>query len=112
MLTFQQVTAALHHEQPWQEMYELVLSDLRAGRTIEEVTEQLDTLYPQINELDLSENGRDAYGDTYDRLIGMCLPEQSFRAILTVDASRKTSPQAANGQPATTTKPSTALPTA
>jgi hypothetical protein len=73
MIAFDALRTALLSDQPWTRLDELVRAEQVSGRTTKQIFDELNGMWKQIDEIPgLSEDGKDAFGDTLDALTGMC----------------------------------------
>ena len=90
MITLEAVRAAVLSELPWEKLDDLVRAEIVGGRRVKDIAADFAALANDVWEAPgLSDDGQDAFGDTYDALIGNC-----------TRSSRYTDPPAAPLNPA------------
>lgn len=81
MITFAEIVSALKDQNPWGKMHEIVQRELAAGVRLKDIQNQLREWNQQVVDLDVGEDAQDAYGDTFDCVIGHCRPEQRYAEL-------------------------------
>lgn len=80
MITLNALRGALQSDQPWSELDRLVVTELSSGRTTKQVFDELHGMWKEIhNWTEVSEDGKDAFGDTLDALTGNCHKDFQYK---------------------------------
>jgi hypothetical protein len=79
MITLEAIRAAVLSELPWEKLDDLVRAEMAAGRRVKDIAKDFAALAEGVwSTPDLPEDGQDAFGDTYDALIGNCHRSQWY----------------------------------
>lgn len=80
MISFDHVRIAVSSELPWTRLDEIVRAEMASGRTTKQISADFATYADRIWDLKgISEDGKDAFGDTLDALNGNCRSDQCYR---------------------------------
>ena len=80
MIELDTLRSAALSEQPWARLDELVRSELTSGRSTRQIYKNIIGIVREIDDAPgLTEDGRDAIGDTLDGLTGMCHRDCRYR---------------------------------
>jgi hypothetical protein len=73
MISLDSLRAAIQSDQPWNELDQLVRAEMLAGRSTKQISDELNGMWKEIDNMaEVTETGRDAFGDTLDALTGNC----------------------------------------
>lgn len=80
MISFNAIRDAVFSELPWSRLDELVRAELALGRTTKQISAEIATFADRVCDLTgISEDGKDAFGDTLDALNGDCRSDQCYQ---------------------------------